>query len=140
LRSGELSASIREQAAVLVGLVANALLGTIRLGGTVPAYGGGVGMGAVQDGITGVLNNILRADMDLVTRRSAEMGSDVWDGNNATIKAMDGRGRVLGVQEGQQIFRQLYGTAELSKLGVCCPPTFFLALITGLLRASIIVL
>ena len=114
LAAGELSGTLRTKAAVLVELVASALLSTIRLGGTVPAYGGGVGMGAVQDGITGVLNNILRADVDLVQRRAGDK-SKSWE-----VAEVEDE-RLLSVQQGQEIFRQIYGTAQLSKLGVCLP-------------------
>ena len=108
-------------------LVAAALLHTIRLGGTVPAYGGGVGMGSVQDGITGVLSNILRPDNDITTsRRRFPTNSNntfllpdavLFDSPDQDLEeALPLRRQ--SVQQGQAMFLQKYGIAELSKLQV----------------------
>ncbi len=125
--TGELSETLRADAAQLVQLVAAALLHTIRLGGTVPAYGGGVGMGSVQDGITGVLSNILRPDKDLASaRRSSPTDAnstlllpdnDTFDPPNQDLEVLAPHRRQR-VQQGQALFLQKYGIAELSKLQV----------------------
>jgi hypothetical protein len=119
---------MRADAARLVRLVAAALLQTIRLGGTVPAYGGGVGMGSVQDGITGVLSNILRPDQDIATasrRSSTDENDALMLPNDATFDLPHYTSEVAlrrqSVPQGQALFLQKYGIAELSKLQVQLP-------------------
>ncbi len=126
--TGELSETMRADAAQLVRLVAAALLQTIRLGGTVPAYGGGVGMGSVQDGITGVLSNILRPDQNIATasrRSSTDANDTLMLPNDDTFDLPHYNSEVAlrrqSVQQGQALFLQKYGIAELSKLQVQLP-------------------
>ncbi len=126
--TGELSEALRNDASQLVKLVAAALLRTIRLGGVVPAYGGGVGMGSVQDGINGILANILRPDDDIAASRrySPTDGDDTLplsepaahDHDQYDIEAAALPRRSLSLQQGQARFLHVYGIAELSKLQV----------------------
>ncbi len=84
-------------------------------------------MGSVQDGITGVLSNILRPDKDVASaRRSSPTDAnstlllpdkDTFDPPNQDLEVLAPHRRQR-VQQGQALFLQKYGIAELSKLQV----------------------
>ncbi len=86
-------------------------------------------MGSVQDGITGVLSNILRPDKDIATsnRRSPTDANNLNALLIPNVASLDSHHsnseevvslRRRSVQQGQALFLQKYGIAELSKLQV----------------------